>query len=249
MSAICNEKETILVVDDDVEIRDLLVKILNDQGNGYNVLSSETIVDAEKTIQENRIDLMLLDYMLPNEDGISFCRRITDNRHLPVMMITAVADDMDAVLALEGGALDYIKKPFNPRILVSKIKAFFRMQGDRNASVNLTPSISKPKYQFETWTLDTATHFLQNSKGNNISLSETEYRLLHMLVTHPQRELSRKQLVEAVHQRHFDPFDRSIDLAIHRLRRKLSLDANASTFIKTIYAGGYLFIPHVRQVI
>lgn len=234
------DKGYILVVDDDIEIRELLAFFLRD--HGYRV---ELAADGEELLRKvaaGQPDLVVLDIMLPGEDGLSLCRRLCARHPVPIIMLTAVAGDADRIVGLEMGADDYLTKPFNPRELLARIKAVLRRSGradDAGQGKLLC---------FAGWQLDSGKRELIREDGTLVPLSAGEFRLLQELAEHPQQVLSRDFLLERLHGREGGPYDRSVDIQLSRLRRKLGEDPKEPTIIKTVRSGGYMFsLPVIRK--
>jgi two-component system, OmpR family, response regulator len=187
---------------------------------------------------------MLLDLMLPGEDGLSLCRAIRSESNLPIVMLTAKGDEVDRVIGLEMGADDYLPKPFGSRELIARIRAVLR-RSQHDAS---TDDRSRPKlYRFDRWTLDPGTRDLLRGDGVTVPLSTGEFDLLMAFVERPQRVLSRDQLLDLARGRVSAGFDRSIDTQVSRLRRKLEVDPGEPKIIKTVWGGGYVFTPAVSH--
>jgi len=235
-------QDHILVVDDDPEIRRLLQAYL--EKNGLRVT---TVGDGDgmwKALEQARVDLVVLDLMLPGVDGLELCRALRARSRIPVIMLTARGDEMDRVLGLEMGADDYLAKPFSARELLARIKVVLRRVRELPlASVEMPPAT----LTFSGWTLDTRTQNLTSPDGVVVALSHAEYQLLQVLVTHPNRVLSRDQLLDLTQGREASPFDRSIDVLIGRLRRRLGDDAREPGLIKTVRGRGYLFADKVSR--
>lgn len=234
------EQAHILVVDDDPEIRSLLAHFLGE--HGYSVSEAEDGHAMFLAIEDRRPDLVVLDLMMPGEDGLVLCRRLADGEAVPVIMLTAVAEEADKIVGLEMGADDYLTKPFNPRELLARIRAVLRRveaPRAREAGNNLV---------FEDWVLDLGRHELKRDGETLIPLSTGEFRLLQILAEHPQQVLSRDFLLDRIHGREGGPFDRSVDIQLSRLRRKLDDDPRDPAIIKTIRGGGYMFnLPVSRR--
>jgi two-component system, OmpR family, response regulator len=227
------DSKHILVVDDDCEIRELLAIFLQD--HGYTVSLAEDGVAMFALLQQVQPDLIVLDLMLPGEDGLSLCRRLSAETAIPVIMLTAVAEDTDRIVGLEMGADDYLTKPFNPRELLARIRAVLRRTGSA-ASTSQGMNL-----YFEGWQLDLGRHELKRSNGTLVPLSAGEFRLLQVLTEHPQQVLSRDFLLDRTHGRESGPYDRSVDIQLSRLRRKLEDDPKNPQLIKTVRSGGYMF--------
>lgn len=236
--------QTILVVDDDKEIRDLLSEYLTKYG--YKVLLAKDGSTMENFFAEKHsIDLVLLDLMLPDTDGLTLCKKICKTSNIPIIILTAVDSETDRVLGLELGADDYQVKPFNPRELLARIKAVIRRSFERSHQASLKNDGYK-LYDFANWKLDTATRQCFSPEQTEVILSSGEYDLLLVFLEKPQRILTRDQLLDLARDRHFEPFDRSIDVQISRLRQKLGDDPKNPKIIKTIRNGGYMFSVPVK---
>ena len=235
-------QQHILIVDDDREIRTLLRDYL--EKNGYRASVAADGKGLRRAIEQSHIDLIVLDLMLPGEDGLTLCRELRAHSQVPVLMLTALAEEVDRIVGLEVGADDYLAKPFSPRELVGRIKAILR----RTAYMPREPVADAVKgYRFGDWRLDTTTRTLTHSDGTGISLGGAEFRLLAILLAHPKRVLSRVQMMELLRGREMDPFDRSIDVRISRLRQTLRDEARSPTIIKTVYGEGYVIGVPVEQ--
>src|SRR5687767_7637521 len=183
--------------------------------------------------------------MLPGEDGVTLCRELRAHSQVPVLMLTALAEEVDRIVGLEVGADDYLAKPFSPRELVGRIKAILR----RTAYMPREPMPESIRgFRFGDWQLDTTTRKLTHKDGATVDLNGAEFRLLSVLLAHPKRVLSRMQLMELLRGRDHDPFDRSIDVRISRLRQTLRDDARAPTVIKTVYGEGYVIGVPIEQL-
>jgi two-component system, OmpR family, response regulator len=225
----------ILVVDDDREIRTLLGEYL--QKNGYRVTTVAEGKAMRRALEQTHVDLIVLDLMLPGEDGLKLCRDLRTRSQIPVLMLTALGEEIDRVVGLEVGADDYLPKPFSPRELLGRIKAILR----RTVHMPRDPELSNASgYRFADWELNTTTRMLKHIDGTEIALSGAEFRLLAVLLAHPTRVLSRSQLMELLRGRELDPFDRSVDVRISRLRQTLRDDARSPKIIKTVYGEGYV---------
>jgi two-component system OmpR family response regulator len=229
----------ILVVDDDREIRDLLSRFL--VKHGLRVSSARDGAEMMRILDGAAIDLVVLDLMLPGEDGLSLCRRLRANSPMPVIMLTAMGEDTDRIVGLEMGADDYMPKPFNPRELLARIKAVLR----RAQSLAPPTPTAGEALRFDGWALELGSRRLLGPSGEEVVLSTGEYELLHAFVTHPRRVLSRDQLLDLARGRSAAPFDRSIDIQVMRLRRKIEADPKEPRMIKTVRGGGYVFATEV----
>ena len=240
----------ILVVDDDREIRDLLARFL--AKHGLRVTTAKDGAEMERALADWSIDLVVLDLMMPGEDGLSLTRRLRGQGvTVPIVMLTAMGEDTDRIVGLEMGADDYVAKPFNPRELLARIKAVLRRAQPAmpGASPPPSPAIEGggQRFRFLDWVLDVATRDLLSPDGVITTLSAGEFDLLLAFVEHPRRVLSRDQLLDFARGRQAIPFDRSIDIQVSRLRRKLGDDAKDPQVIKTVCGGGYLFTPEVTR--
>jgi two-component system OmpR family response regulator len=233
----------ILVVDDDPEIRHLLTQYL--EKNGYQVTTVAEGGGMRMVLERTRIDLIVLDLMLPGVDGLELCRDLRARSKVPVIMLTARGDEMDRVLGLEMGADDYLAKPFSARELLARIKTVLRRVRD----LPIDPLAETPeRLAFNGWTLDTRTQHLTASDGLVVPLSQAEFRLLQMLLAHPNRALTRDQLLDLTQGREARAFDRSIDVLVGRLRKHLGDDAREPELIKTVRGRGYMLASRVTAV-
>jgi two-component system OmpR family response regulator len=232
----------ILIVDDDREIRDLLARFLDK--HGLRVTTAAEGREMQRVLDGNRIDLIVLDLMLPGEDGLTLCRNLRAKSRIPIIMLTAMGEETDRIVGLEMGADDYLAKPFNPRELLARIKAVLRRVAQAPAPV---PVEGGAVLEFAGWTLDRDRRELQRPDGILVPLTSGEYELLAVFATHPGRVLSRDQLLDLARGREAQPFDRSIDVQVSRLRRKIEAEPQAPRLIKTVRNGGYTFTPHVRR--
>jgi two-component system OmpR family response regulator len=231
----------IAVVEDDVEISELVGQLLLREG--FEVALCNDAVELDRVVARRRVDLVLLDLMLPGEDGLSVCRRLQAGPvPVPVIMVTAKGDDIDRIVGLEFGADDYLPKPFNPRELVARVRAVLR----RTRDVHRPRAILGRRYGFAGWMLDAGSRELVDPQGHGVELTGGEFDLLVALLDHPQRVLTRDQLLDWTRGRDAAPYDRTIDVQLSRLRRKLEDDPKAPTMIRTVRGGGYLFAPPVQ---
>jgi two-component system OmpR family response regulator len=231
----------ILIVDDHREIRDLVSRALSKEG--FRVSAAADGRAMRKVLDDSRIDLILLDLMLPGEDGLSLCRSLRAASRVPIIMLTAKGDELDRVIGLEMGADDYLPKPFGSRELIARIRAVLRRS--QETALASKPSQPPAQYRFDRWRLDTGRRELLRDDGVAIPLSTGEYDLLIVFVERPQRVLSRDQLLDLARGRAANALDRSIDTQVSRLRRKLELDPGDPKIIKTVWGGGYMFTPAV----
>lgn len=234
----------ILVVDDHGEIRDLLGQYLT--RHGYQVSLADGGQAMRDCLQRETIDLVVLDIMMPGEDGLSLCRGLQDKPGPAVIMLTAMSEEADTIVGLEMGADDYMTKPFSPRELLARIKAVLRRSG--HESCRSDGASDNREWLFQGWRLDLAQHQLTREDGLLVPLSAAEFRLLHAFVGHAQQVLSRDQLMDLTKGREALPFDRSIDNQISRLRKKIEKDPRRPTLIKTVWGGGYMFTEKAQPV-
>jgi two-component system, OmpR family, response regulator len=230
----------ILVVEDDRETRSLIAKYL--RSNACNVATAADGREMARAMTDRRVDLLILDVMLPGEDGLSLCRKVQAQSQTPTIMLTARGEDVDRILGLEMGADDYLAKPFNPRELLARIKAVLR----RANSLPPQKSAQRNKaVSFDRWTLDVGRRELIGGDGVAVPLSTAEFRLLCVLVERPGLVLTRDQLLDLTVGRAADVYDRSIDNQVSRLRKKIELDPRNPALIKTHWGGGYSFTAEV----
>ena len=233
-------QDHILIVDDDAEIRGLLREYLQKQD--FRVTAVADGKGLRAATDAARPDLVILDLMLPGEDGLALCRDLRARSNVPVIMLTARGEETDRIVGLEMGADDYLPKPFNPRELLARIKSVLRRA--RSLPDNLKPD-EVASFRFAGWTLDVATRNLTAPDGVVIPLSGTEFRLLRVFLDHPNRVLTRDQLIDFMLSRDAAPFDRAIDVQVSRLRHRLREDAKEPAIIKTVRGQGYVFAAQV----
>jgi two-component system, OmpR family, response regulator len=232
----------LLLVDDEPSIRDPLGKYLERQG--FRITDAGDASIARSALLAYDIDLVLLDIMMPGEDGLSLCRHIAANDGPPVILLTAKSEETDRIIGLEIGADDYVVKPFSPRELVARIKVVLR----RVLSGAPKNAASGEIYNFAGWTLNTTEQTLYAPDSVLVPLSSGEYRMLEALVARAGKVLTRDQLLDLTRGREGGPFDRAIDNQVSRLRRKIEIDAKDPQHIKTIWGGGYRFSTEVKQL-
>jgi two-component system OmpR family response regulator len=234
----------LLVVDDDRQLLALLGRYL--EAGGYRVSTAGNAAQMRSVLASARIDLIVLDLMLPGEDGLSLCRdlRARDAAPIPILMLTARSDEADRIVGLEMGADDYLTKPFATRELLARIRAVLRRT--RMLPPNLQPVHQARELLFGDWRLDTIARHLVDAQGTLVPLTGAEYRLLRVMLDRPQCILNRDQLLNLTQGRDADAFDRSIDLLVSRLRRRLRDDSREPRYIKTVRAEGYTFCAEVR---
>ena len=232
----------ILIVDDDREIRDLLARFLDK--HGLRITTAAEGREMQRVLDGSRIDLIVLDLMLPGEDGLTLCRNLRAKSRIPIIMLTAMGEETDRIVGLEMGADDYLAKPFNPRELLARIKAVLRRAEQAPAAAAVEGGAV---LEFAGWALDLDRRELQRPDGTMVPLSSGEYELMAAFATHPGRVLSRDQLLGLARGREAQPFDRSIDVQVSRLRRKIEAEPQDPALIKTVRNGGYTFTPSVRR--
>ena len=230
----------ILVVDDDPDIRDLLSEYLDKQG--FRVSTAADGRSMRMVLSRAAPDLIVLYLMLPGEDGLTLCREVRAKSDVPIVMLTAKTEEIDRVVGLEMGADDYLAKPFSPRELVARIKSILRRS--RALPVNLRPDDARA-ILFAGWKLEIATRTLISPEGVAVPLSGTDFRLLRIFLDHPNRVLNRDQLIEMTQARDAGPFDRSIDLQVSRLRKRLNDNPKDPAIIKTSRGEGYVLAAEV----
>ena len=230
----------ILVVDDDPDLRKLIGDFL--AGHGYKVQVAENVVAMRRCIEAQRPDLVILDVMMPGEDGLSAARRLVTENGPPVIMLSALGSETDRIIGLEVGADDYLPKPCNPRELLARVRAVLRRRAAPRPEGGAT---DRTRYEFAGWRLDVMRRELRDPAGTFISLSDGEFALLRTFVEHPQRVLSRDQLLDITRGR-VEVYDRAIDSQISRLRRKLNERAEAE-LIRTVRNEGYMLLAKVSR--
>jgi two-component system OmpR family response regulator len=233
----------LLLVEDDREISGLLERFLKANELDVSIAADGRAMD--RVLAASQIDLIVLDVMLPGEDGLSLCRRLRATSSVPIIMLTAKGEDIDRIIGLEMGADDYLAKPFNPRELLARVKAVLR----RGRTVaGLAPGPTTSTLVFAGWQLDLARRQLSSPEGTRVAVTGAEFDLLQTFCERPGRVLSRDQLIELKQGRTAGPFERSIDVLVSRLRQKIEADPRDPELIKTIRSGGYLFTPSVERM-
>lgn len=233
------EKKKILVVDDDAKLLELVIKYLSKEG--FHVDGVMDAKEMDSYLARHDVDLFILDLMLPGEDGLSIARRLRASGSTPILMLSARGEDIDRIIGLEVGADDYLPKPFNPRELSARVKAILRRtceQEDTPAKGGHTLEI----YKFGSFQLNLTTNSLTN-EGEPISLTSGEFSLLEVFVQNPNRILTRDHLIELIKGYERSPYDRSIDVRVTRLRKKLEMNLEQPKFIRTVWGRGYIFTP------
>lgn len=214
------------------------------QDNGFNVQTAHDGEEMLKAMKERTFDLVILDVVLPGEDGLTLCRRLRAMSTIPIVMLTGRSDDTDKIVGLEMGADDYLVKPFNPRELLARVRAVLRRSGESAPSEK---EAAEGSLDFDGWNLDLVRRKLQSPEGRDIELTAAEFDLLAVFAKRPKRVLSRDQLLDLTKGRSASPFDRTIDVQLSRLRRKLEKDPRNPTLIKTVRGVGYIFACDVTQ--
>jgi len=228
----------ILIVDDDREIRDLLAKFL--KKHNLRVTTAKEGREMKRALEDWVIDLVVLDVMMPGDDGLTLCRNLRVESSLPVIMLTAMGEETDRIIGLEMGADDYMAKPFNPRELLARIKAVLRRM-DTQGARGKTEGTNSETFAFNGWLFKPTHRELRDPNGVLVTLSRGEFDLLNCFMRHPNRVLNRDQLLDMARGREAIPFDRAIDVQVSRLRKKLQDDPKQPHVIKTVRGGGYMF--------
>jgi two-component system phosphate regulon response regulator OmpR len=231
--------DKIVIVDDDARIRDLLRRFLSQEG--FDVLMAEDSRALTRIMQRESVDLLVLDLMLPGEDGLAICRRLrAEGQKVPIIMLTAKGEDVDRIAGLEIGADDYLAKPFNPRELLARIHAVLRRRPTQEAPG--APSNEHVVIQFGDFVFDLGARSLKKA-DKEIALTTGEFAMLKVLVRHPRQPMSRDKLAQLARGREFEPFDRSLDVQVSRLRKLIETDPANPKIIQTVWGVGYVFVP------
>ena len=231
--------DKILVVDDDARIRDLLRRYLSQEG--FEVIVAEDGKALSRVLLRETVDLIVLDLMMPGEDGLSICRRLRGaNDRTPIIMLTAKGEDVDRIVGLELGADDYLSKPFNPRELLARVHAVLRRRPLHEQPG--APSMDQEVVTFGPFSFDLGLRSL-HKHGEDLPLTTGEFAMLKTLVRHPRQPMSREKLAQLARGREFEPYDRSLDVQISRLRKLIEVDAAAPRYIQTVWGVGYVFVP------
>jgi two-component system OmpR family response regulator len=231
----------LLLIDDEATLREPLAEYLTRQG--FVVVQASSAAQARSRLREASPDLVLLDIMMPGEDGLSLCRHIAETQAIPVIFLTARGEATDRIVGLEIGADDYVVKPFDPRELVARIRSVLR-----RASRGLPPPVDDEQFAFDGWLLDPLKRRLTNRDGAVVAISSAEFRLLMAFVEHPRQVLDRDRLLDLVQGREAHLFDRAVDNQISRLRRKIEEDSRNPLLIQTVWGGGYMLAADVRRI-
>jgi two-component system, OmpR family, response regulator len=231
----------LLLVDDEATLRQPLAEYLTRQG--FAVSQAASAAQARTLLRDETPDLVLLDIMMPGEDGISLCRHLVESRALPVIFLTAKGESTDRIVGLEIGADDYVVKPFDPRELVARIRSVLRRAARQSA-----PKAEDELFEFDGWHLDPLKRRLTDREGALVSISSAEFRLLMAFLERPRQVLDRDRLLDMVQGREAHLFDRAVDNQISRLRRKIELDNRNPQLIQTVWGGGYMLAADVHRV-
>jgi two-component system, OmpR family, response regulator len=234
---------SILVVDDDNDIRMLLASFL--EAHGFVVAKARDGTEMRACLEKGSFDLCILDLMLPGQDGLELCRQLRQRSYMPVIMLTARTEEMDRIVGLEIGADDYVTKPFNPRELLARVRAVLRRTSDIMPAAGGAPSVRA--YRFEGWTLSLERRELTNPTGVMVDLSTGEFDLLQAFLEAPNRVLTREHLLDAARSQPDAVFDRAIDVQVSRLRKKIEPRESSSPLIRTVRGTGYMFVPKVTR--
>jgi len=232
----------ILLIDDEPSIREPLGEYLETQG--FAVSAAASAAEARSILRAQGVDLVVSDIMMPGEDGLSLTRHLRETSSIPVILLTARAEDTERIIGLEIGADDYVVKPFNPRELVARIRTVLR----RTQANGRALDPGGTSYAFGPWVLREVERVLVDEAGREVALSSGEYHLLHALVRHPRQVMSRDRLLDMVRGREADIFDRAIDNLVSRLRKKIEEDAARPQFVKTVWGGGYTLACEVKRL-
>jgi len=238
-----NSTEHILVVDDEKEICDVVQQYLSDEG--YRVSVAKDGNDMRRAMAQGRIDLVILDLMLPGEDGLTLARALREESNVGIIILTGRGETVDRIIGLEMGADDYLPKPFHMRELLARVKSVLRRASDR-ADAKQPLASGRSKARFAGWHLDLVTRALTSPNGDEVPLTTGEFDLLAAFVNHANQVMSRDRLLDLARNREGGPFDRSIDVQVGRLRRKLEPNPDKPVIIKTVRGTGYIFTPSVE---
>lgn len=231
----------LLLVDDEAALREPLGEYLSRQG--FEVLQSSSAAEARSRLRDGKFDLVLLDIMMPGEDGLSLCRHLVEAHDIPVIFLTARGEATDRIVGLEIGADDYVVKPFEPRELVARIRSVLR----RSARGAAMPDENEA-FAFEGWVLDPLKRRLVDQEGAVVAISSVEFRLLMAFLEHPRQVLNRDRLLDMVQGREAHLFDRAVDNQVSRLRRKIETDSRNPQLIQTVWGGGYMLATDVKRI-
>ena len=241
-SILTSNQARILIVEDDLAIHHMLSEILSE--NGFSVSATTSAVEMDRALRREEVDLVVLDVMLPGEDGFSICGRLRASSNLPILMLTALGEDVDRIVGLEIGADDYVTKPFNSRELVARIRALLR----RTRAFGVKGGQRLGPLRFAGWRIFPAERRLLSPEGVRVTTTSAEFDLLLAFCHHSGEVLSREQLLEWTHGGLAGPVERSVDVHVSRIRQKIEPDPRDPTFIKTVRLGGYIFTPEVAAL-
>jgi two-component system, OmpR family, response regulator len=228
----------VLLVEDDAEIAAILTEMLAE--NGFHAVATESAIDMDRVMRRQAFDLIILDAMLPGEDGFNICRRLRASAVTPIIMLTALGDDVDRIIGLELGADDYVTKPFNPRELIARIRSLMR-----RSSYGAERRERRQPLTFAGWRVDPVSRELRNPENVHVFMTTAEFDMLLAFCLNPGRVLTREQLLALTHAGLAGPVERSIDVHVSRVRQKIEPNVREPTFIKTVRLGGYMFTPEV----
>jgi two-component system OmpR family response regulator len=236
-----NDGPHLLIVDDQREICDLVQDYLSSEG--YRVSIANDGAGMRRVMAQSAVDLVILDLMLPGEDGLTLARSLRDGSEVGIIILTGRGDTVDRIIGLEMGADDYLPKPFHPRELLARVKSVLRRVSSRTAE---NPFAGRSRARFAGWRLDLTSRELRSPSGKEVRLTTGEFDLLAAFVNHANQVLSRDRLLDLARNREAGPFDRTIDVQVGRLRRKLETDPQKPTLIKTVRGSGYIFTPAIE---
>ena len=231
---------SVLIVEDDVHVREMIAEYLS--GHGYEVCQAQSGGDMREAVERCLPDVVLLDVRLPGEDGLSLARYLRERYDVGIIMVTGAAEVVDRVVGLEIGADDYVTKPFDPRELLARLKSVMRRLQSRETPQS-TATVGKERVPVGRCFLDVASHQLVDVAGQEVPMTSMEYDLLKVFVEHPNKVLTRDQILTLTRNREWEPFDRSIDIRIARLRRKVEPNPEEPKTIRTVRGAGYMFVP------
>ena len=234
-------QKTILAVDDEPEVLEIIQDYLG--AKGFRVLAAGSAEEARAILGRETVDLAMLDITLPGEDGLSLARHIREHHAAAIVMLTALDSVVDRIIGLEIGADDYVTKPFDPREILARVKNILRRTAPPQASGTAPPPAEGQRVRMGSCLLDPDSRTLRNGEGAEIPLTSGEFDLLQAFATHPNRVLSREQILNLTQQREWDPFDRSVDIRVTRLRKKIEPNPDKPRYIKTVRGTGYRFVP------
>jgi DNA-binding response OmpR family regulator len=235
-----SERGTLLVVDDDQDVRETIRDYF--EHYGFDVFVAGDGEGMRKVLAARRVDLVLMDLNLPGTDGLVLTRELRSKQDVGIIMLTAAGQVVDRIVGLEMGADDYVAKPFEPRELLARVKSVLRRQGKGSPAPGPSAEHRPEVVKMGACTLDLASHHLYDAKGEEVALTSMEFDLLHAFATHPDRVLSRDQLLDLAHHREADVFDRSIDIRMARIRRKIEVDPEKPQVLRTVRGAGYIYV-------